>query len=174
MSMTIEDAKSLIAPAIISQRSAQQWTDLGCGGGTFSYALASLLPEGSNIICVDKDPQRIDPAYSGNSLQFKKADIQQVNFEPGSLSGVLIANALHYVKDQEAFIERIDKFLQPGGSWVLVEYDTTVASPWVPYPVSFNRLKELYKGYGEIRKLNERDSVFGRAKLYACQVKRTH
>jgi ubiquinone/menaquinone biosynthesis C-methylase UbiE len=170
--MTIEEAKSLISPATISQRSSQQWADLGCGSGTFSYALASLLPEASNIICVDKETQAIDPVYKNNSLQFKKADIQQVNFDPGTLSGVLIANALHYIKNQEAFIERVNKFLRADATWIIVEYDTTTSNRWVPYPVSFNRLEELYKSYGEIIKLNERASAFGQAMLYACQVQK--
>jgi ubiquinone/menaquinone biosynthesis C-methylase UbiE len=170
--MTIEQAKNLIAPATISQQSSQQWADLGCGSGTFSYALASLLPEGSNIICVDKETQKIDPVYKDNSLRFKKADIQQVNFDLNTLSGVLIANALHYIKDQEAFIEQVNKFLRADATWIIVEYDTTTPNRWVPYPVSFNRLEELYKSYGKITKLNERASAFGQAMLYACQVVR--
>lgn len=170
--MTIEEAKSLIAPATISQQSSQQWADLGCGSGTFSYALASLLPEGSNITCVDKEMQEIDPVYKGNSLRFKKADIQQVNFEPNTLSGILIANALHYIKYQEAFIERMNKFLRADATWIIIEYDTDISNRWVPYPVSLKRLEELYKGYGEIHKLNERASVFRQAMLYACQVKK--
>jgi trans-aconitate methyltransferase len=103
--MTIDEAKSLIAPAVLHPHRSQQWADLGCGNGTFSYALASLLPDGSNIVCVDKETQTIVPFHDGKSLRFEKADIQKVSFEPNSLSGILIANALHYVKDQQAFIK---------------------------------------------------------------------
>jgi ubiquinone/menaquinone biosynthesis C-methylase UbiE len=170
--MTIEEAKKLIAPATILPHRSQQWADLGCGNGTFSYALASLLPEGSNIICVDNEPQSISPFYDGKSLRFEKADIQHVSFEQNSLSGILIANALHYIKDQQAFIKRLDNFLTEEGSWIIVEYDTVTANPWIPYPVSFNRLKELFKGYGDIHTLGERQSVYGHSMLYACQVKR--
>lgn len=170
--MTIEEAKGLIASAALHPHPSQQWADLGCGNGTFSYALASLLPDGSNIICVDKETQPIAPLYDGTSLRFEKADIQKVSFEPNSLSGILIANALHYIKDPQAFIKRLDKFLTQEASWIIVEYDTVTANKWVPYPVSFNRLKELFKGYGDVYPLGERQSVYGHSMLYACQVKR--
>ena len=170
--MTIEEAKSLIASATLHPHPSQQWVDLGCGKGTFSYALASLLPDGSNIICVDKETQPIAPLYDGVSLQFEKADIQKINFEPSSLSGILIANALHYVKDQKAFIKRLDTFLVQDASWIIVEYDTEASNRWVPYPVSFNRLKELFIGYGDVYTLGEKQSVYGQSILYACQVKR--
>jgi ubiquinone/menaquinone biosynthesis C-methylase UbiE len=168
--MTINEAKDLIAPATIAADSSQQWVDLGCGSGTFSYALAAILPKGSNIICVDIGTQHIEPVYNNNSLQFKKADIQQVSFAPGSLSGILMANSLHYVKDQRSFIERIGKFLAANASYIIVEYDTDIANQWVPYPLSFNTLNKLFDKYDTVRKLNERPSVYGRANLYACQV----
>lgn len=168
--MTIEEARSLIAPATLLPDPAQQWADLGCGKGIFSYALASMLPSGSSIVCVDKDRQHIDPVYKKVSLQFRQADIQTVSFTPGSLSGLLIANALHYVKDQPAFIERTMGFLAERASWIIIEYDSDVSNPWVPYPLSFNSLKKLFDGYRNVRKLHERPSVYGRANLYACQV----
>jgi trans-aconitate methyltransferase len=170
--MTIEEAKSLLAPAALQPHLPQQWADLGCGNGTFSYALASLLPNGSNIICVDKETQPIAPLYEGKSLRFEKADIQKVSFAPNSLSGILIANALHYVKDQQAFIQRLDKFLTQEASWIIVEYDTVKANQWIPYPVSFKRMKELFEEYGNVYPLGEKQSVYGHSMLYACQVKR--
>ena len=133
-----------------------------------------MLPAGSSIVCVDKDPQRIEAAYEGIALQFRQADIQQIDFTPGSLSGVLIANALHYVNDQPAFIGRINRFLAKQASWIIIEYDTDTSNPWIPYPVSFNTLKALFNSHGDVRKLGERPSVYGRAKLYACQVTPRH
>lgn len=172
--MTIEEAKSMITPVELSPHLSQQWIDLGCGNGTFSSALASLLPDGSKIICVDKATQAIEPFYGGTSLRFEKADIQKVSFEPNSLSGILIANALHYVKDQQAFIKRLNGFLTQDASWIIVEYDTETANQWVPYPVSFKRLKELFGKYGNVYQLGERQSVYGHSKLYACQIAPSH
>jgi hypothetical protein len=124
--------------------------------------LAGLLAPGSNIICIDKDRQQIEPVYNGVSLRFERADIEKVKL-PG-LDGVLMANSLHYIKRQEEFVETLNV-----PSIIVVEYDTDIANRWVPYPVSFKRLQQLF---GEVVKLGERPSVFGRANLYACQVTR--
>lgn len=173
--MTVDEAKNLIAACTLSPQAPQHWADLGCGGGVFSYALASLLPLGSNIVCVDKSPQRLKPEYNGVSLQFVQTNLETACFAPASLSGVLMANSLHYVKNQRAFIERMKSYLSTEASWILVEYDSDVANPWVPYPLSFKSLATLFRsaGYDVINKLGERPSVYGRAKLYACEIKRT-
>jgi Methylase involved in ubiquinone/menaquinone biosynthesis len=169
--MTINEARELIASAILPAATHQLWTDLGCGAGIFSYALAGLLPNGSRIICVDKEIQQIKPTYNEITLEFKKADIQEISFLPHSLSGVLMANALHYIQQQQEFVERIYGYLHQHASCIIVEYDTDSPNPWVPYPISFDRLKKLFGKYGEVQKLNERPSLYNRARLYACQVR---
>lgn len=170
--MTIAEARELIAPVVLTDGANQQWADLGCGTGTFSYALATLLPGNSRIVCVDKELQAIKPLYDGVHLEFNQADIQEIDFAPRSLSGILMANSLHYVKNQPKFIERISQFLNKNASFIIIEYDTDVSNQWVPYPLSFNTLSKLLKGYGKVRKLNERPSIYGSAHLYACQVSR--
>jgi ubiquinone/menaquinone biosynthesis C-methylase UbiE len=157
--MTIEEARELISKATVS---GGQYADLGCGSGTFSYALAGLLPAGSSIICIDKDQQQIKPEYNGVNLQFIKANIEQI--ELPLLDGILMANSLHYIKNQEAFIQRLKGFT---ASLILVEYDTDTGNRWVPYPVSFRRMQQLF---GHVTRLGERSSVYGRANLYACQI----
>lgn len=173
--MTVDEAKNLLAACTLSPQVAQRWADLGCGSGVFSYALASLLPSDSRIVCVDKSPQRLRPGYNGVPLQFVQTDLETASFAPASLSGVLMANSLHYVKNQRAFIERMRPYLIVNASWIVVEYDSDVASPWVPYPLSFNSLATLFRpaGYAVINKLGERPSVYGRATLYACEIQRT-
>lgn len=168
--MTIEEARQLISDSN-GLSNTLHWADLGCGSGTFSYALAGLLPEGSSIVCIDKETQPIQPLYNGVLLPFKKADIETVSFEPHSLDGIMMANALHYVKDQPAFIERLAGFTN---SFLIVEYDTDIANPWVPYPVSFKRLQQLFQKYDFVKKLADRPSVYGRANLYACQITNNH
>ncbi len=46
--------------------------------------------------------------------------------------------------------------------FLIVEYDMNNANRWVPYPVSFRYLKQLFQksGYGLIEKLREYPSVF--------------
>ncbi|MNK11795.1 hypothetical protein D3C87_298430 [compost metagenome] len=56
--------------------------------------------------------------------------------------------------------------------FVIVEYDTTIASHWVPYPISFTDLKGLFEksGYSKIIKLGEQQSIFGKGNLYAATI----
>jgi SAM-dependent methyltransferase len=51
------------------------------------------------------------------------------------LDGILLANALHFVRDGQAVLERLVERLRPGGRVVLVEYDRRAASRWVPFPI---------------------------------------
>ncbi len=86
-----------------------------------------------------------------------------------------MANALHYVRDKEAFLEKLKAHLTPTGRFLLVEYDTDKPSPpWVPYPVSFQSLTALFRriGFETAQKLGERPSIYGRANLYAALIAR--
>jgi precorrin-6B methylase 2 len=56
--MYIADATELIRIDQIAGARAQRWCDLGCGAGTFTLALATLLPPGSVIHAIDKDEHR--------------------------------------------------------------------------------------------------------------------
>lgn len=54
--MNAADAIKLIEKGITGDE-LQLWADLGCGSGTFTRALASLLPVGSKVLAVDKERQ---------------------------------------------------------------------------------------------------------------------
>jgi hypothetical protein len=56
--------------------------------------------------------------------------------------------------------------------FLLVEYDTSEASRWIPYPVSPTRLTTLFEraGYSSVRVLRSRPSIYRRASLYAVAV----
>ncbi|MEO8588978.1 MAG: methyltransferase type 11, partial [Flavobacteriales bacterium] len=60
------------------------------------------------------------------------------------------------------------------GAFMLVEYDTDKSNPWVPHPLSFTALAQLFKGCGfrTVTRLAERPSAFGRARLYAAWAQR--
>ena len=46
-----------------------------------------------------------------------------------------MANALHYVCDQDVFLEGLVAAMQEPNV-LLVEYHTDTANPWVPFPIS--------------------------------------
>jgi SAM-dependent methyltransferase len=102
-------------------------------------------------------------------MDFEKETLQIKNFD-----GILMANSLHYIKDKKSFIQKTINCLEPGGRFLIVEYDTNIPNQWVPYPVNFSSLTELFNkaGFSSIRKLQEKNSVFGRAKLYSVIIQR--
>ena len=157
--MKAEDAIKLIEKGI-STAQLQRWADLGCGSGMFTKALASLLPPGSKVIAVDKEPQ--------NLPDFIQADFINDDLQLGALDGILMANSLHYVKDKARLFKKFDvpKFL-------IVEYDTARSNPWVPYPISYANLEQLAKGLGyHIEKLATQPSRFG-GNMYSALLSKT-
>lgn len=64
------------------------------------------------------------------------------------LDGVVLANALHFVRDADVVLSRLAGSIKPGGMVVIIEYDRRVASQWVPYPIPLARLPMLAQAAG--------------------------
>lgn len=173
--MEISEAISLLQNGHFSQQSPAQWTDLGCGSGLFTFALAQLLSAGSTIYAVDKDPVNFGAWLQPEGVQIRslQLDFEMDELPFQNLDGILMANSLHYVRDRPLLLRKLTGVLKPRGSFLIVEYDTdTPVQQWVPYPVSFGSLKRLFEdaSYTTIHKLGDRPSVFGRARMYAALV----
>jgi ubiquinone/menaquinone biosynthesis C-methylase UbiE len=171
--MTNEEAVELIRNGVLKTDTPQRWADLGCGRGTFTEALATLLPYGSQIVAVDKSRQHLNNTMGNHvSFEFLQADFEHTDLGLSQLDGILLANSLHYVKDKKSLIHRLENYLSPAKRFLIVEYDTLDANPWVPYPIDFVHLEELFMGlnYQAVVKLAERKSSFRRANLYAAGI----
>ncbi len=169
--MEIKDAIHLIELALPEKIHQSQWGDLGCGSGTFTIALSHLLGKASKIYAVDKQSQTIySPTDVG--IEFVKADFSNDTLPISNLDGILMANALHYVKDKSAFVEKIKNYLKVNGQLIIVEYDTEHANQWVPYPIPFHQLKSLFAehGFNKIQKTGEYNSVYNSNKMYGCVI----
>jgi len=144
--MEIRDAVSLIEEAVGD--SSGRWADLGAGGGTFTRALADVLAPRSTIFAVDSDARALASLASGvKGVITVNADFTSAFELPGLgadlLDGVLIANALHFVRDAEGTLTQLVRRIRVGGKVVIVEYDRRAASRWVPYPIPSARWPEL-------------------------------
>jgi 2-polyprenyl-3-methyl-5-hydroxy-6-metoxy-1,4-benzoquinol methylase len=173
--MEVADAVELIESGFRDVTRKETWGDLGCGGGTFTKALAALLPQGSKIFAVDKENQRIRSGQAEHAtIEFIKLDFVRDALPFTALDGILMANALHFVKDKRIFIENLTKHIKPEGRLIIVEYDTEQRSPWVPYPITFDNLRKTFSvhGFDRIEKLGERKSIYRTGKMYACSIER--
>jgi len=153
--VTPSDASSLIEGALAGAGPA--WADLGAGDGTFTRALIARLGPDGRVYAVDRDRRAL--ARLERWAKAQRANVTTVvadfarAFElPGldrpMLDGILVANALHFVRDQEGVLARLVGWLRPGGRVVLVEYDRRGASPWVPHPIPMGRLPALAAAAG--------------------------
>lgn len=168
--MSPDDARSLIAHPSLSAGGAQVWADLGCGDGTFTVALASLLPAGSTVHAIDNDTRALARVRARNSevrIVTHTGDFTTFPWPFDALDGVVMANSFHYVRSQATFLRRVDGTLRRRRI-LIVEYDITKPNPWVPYPVSHASAVELFQsvGYGEATILGRKRSRYRRGEIY--------
>lgn len=144
------------------------WADLGSGRGAFTLALADLLGEGGQIISVDRDKgalqaqeRSMQARFPGVDVRYQVADFTRPLDVP-PLDGLIMANALHYVRLKRPLLERLRDYLQPGGRFIVVEYDTDRGNRWVPHAFSYRTWETLAReaGFVQTRQLATRPSSF--------------
>lgn len=146
--MNESDAIDLLRPAVASTRDAR-WADLGAGTGTFTRALAALLGPDAHIYPVDADDRALrslrawaEKAPGPPRIRIIHGDFtRRMPLPP--LDGLVMANALHFVRDQPGAVALAASYLRPGGRLVVIEYENRPPSRWVPHPVSSARFAEL-------------------------------
>jgi len=173
--MRLRDAIDMLADSGVQALGPTTWADLGCGDGMFTLALADLLASGSIVHAIDLDGgalRRIPSTHKGVRIMTHRGDFMKQPWPFTDLNGVLMANSLHYVENQAAFIRECESHMKPRRRFLIVEYDTNDASRWVPYPASQTRLTTLFTraGYSSVRVLRSRPSVYRRAPLYAAAI----
>ena len=173
--MQLPDAIQLLQPAATQLKNTHRWADLGCGDGLFTKALAYLIDPGSTIYCVDRNSSplsNIPSRYNEQIIKIIRTDFVKEPLVFDDLDGILMANSLHYVKDKKAFFQKLNIHLQKIHCLLIVEYDTTVANKWVPYPIDYQSLAEMFiskRNYG-ITKLNEYASIYNGGRMYAALI----
>jgi len=174
--VTHEEAVPLLRP--IGYTQGEVWADLGAGQGRFTLALADLLGEGGVVHAIDKnkrDLQTLEPSQpSFASVRVLERDFTKP-LGLDELDGILMANSLHYVRNQVRLLGQLMLQIKEGGKLVIIEYETQRANPWIPFPVSFKRLEELAAKVGlpAPQQVHTRASSFGR-KMYVAVITIPH
>ncbi len=145
--MELEEMISLIRPGV--DQDGGVWADLGAGTGNFSRALAVLLGPTATIYAVDRSPSALAglqaAAAPAATLIPVVGDFTR-SLDLPILDGILMANALHFVRDQLHVLRHLVRYLRPGGRFLVVEYAVRDALRWVPYPVPFEQFEVLAAG----------------------------
>ncbi len=145
--MELEEMINLIRPGV--EQGREVWADLGAGTGNFSRALAVLLGPTGTIYAVDRSPSALARLQAGGApaatLIPVVGDFTR-SLDLPILDGILMANALHFVRDQLHVLRHLVRYLRPGGRFLVVEYAVRDPLRWVPYPVPFEHFQVLAAG----------------------------
>ena len=136
------DAVALLAPAV--QGHHGPWADLGAGDGTFTRALVTLLGPQDRVYAVDRDASSVRTLRNLSrelpNVVAIEADVGRPIELPEPLSGMLLANVLHFLPDPSRVLAALRPLLRTDGRVVIVEYDRREASRWVPFPLPMHEL----------------------------------
>lgn len=166
--MTHEEAKRFLAPLEINK--GEIWADLGAGSGTFTRVLAEQVGQVGQVHAIDRHKGSLEQqALLKGDLPIA---LHHQDFSNGlhlqNLDGILLANSLHYIRRQQYVLGKHLKLLKPMGKLIVLEYDRRLANPWIPFPVSREKLTELAKALKlpEPIVVNEKASRYGNGTLY--------
>lgn len=109
--------------------------DLGCGPGYLVVELTRQAP-GLHVTGVDLSDEMLAEAehYArqhgvGETVSFRKGDVQQIPFGDGSLSLVVSTLSLHHWGDPVAVLDEVARVLRPGGSFLIFDLRRDLSAP---------------------------------------------
>ena len=127
--------------------------DVGCGAGDVALLLASLVGEHGSVVGVERSEesvrlarQRIEAAGLSN-VTIHHADLAEFTLEDSSFDALVGRFVLLYFAGPAATLERLTRFVRPGGLVVFQEMDMTAArsSPAVPlYQTAIGWIRETF------------------------------
>lgn len=171
--MDIDEAVRLIEKAVEKRPSV--WADVGAGSGIFTLALEQILGFNSVIFAVDKKLEilrdTLKTRYSRSTIHLYEKDFSQPMAFLPPLDGLLLANVLHYIADQESFLRNLcNHYLKDGGTVMVIEYDRFETDPWVPYPLPLPYFERLSSKIGLTlpEEIGRKRSIYGNQDLYVA------
>jgi ubiquinone/menaquinone biosynthesis C-methylase UbiE len=130
------------------------WADLGSGSGAFTLALAECLGTEGEIYSVDKNggelqrqQQAMHARFPAVIVHYLTADFTRPLPLP-PLDGIVVANALHFLRHKDSTLQLIRGYLKPAGRLIIVEYNVDRGNLWVPHPFSYPTWESIARQNG--------------------------
>jgi SAM-dependent methyltransferase len=99
--------------------------DIGCGTGVLSLAIAQA---GHDVTAIDPDPTAIELAERSTDrappgrLAYRRGDVSTWVVDEAGFDVIVTSRALHHVSDPATALERIHRWLRPGGQLVCIDF----------------------------------------------------
>ena len=110
------------------------WADFGSGQGAFTLAWPTCWGQAA-VHAIDRDPaalrqRALQAQFLHVTVHYRVADFTvQLDLPPRD--GIVMANALHFVRQKAPVLRQMCGYLNDGGHLILVEYDTDQGNRWV-------------------------------------------
>jgi ubiquinone/menaquinone biosynthesis C-methylase UbiE len=150
--MTHKDHVRLLEKGISAKGGV--WADMGSGEGAFTLALRDITGEDVEIysidrndVCLEVQRGQFEDTFPNTNIRYITADFRNPLTLP-PLDGIVMANSLHFSKDNTRALAHMRSYLKDHGRLLVVEYNVDEGNQWVPYPISFVALEKLLPTVG--------------------------
>ncbi|HWE56422.1 MAG TPA: methyltransferase domain-containing protein [Acidimicrobiales bacterium] len=138
-------------------RSGMTLLDVGCGPGTITRDLATLVAPG-RVVGIDRAESVIESAASPGPVDFRVGDVYALDAADGSFDVVHAHQVLQHLSDPVAALTEMRRVLAPGGILAVRDSDYG-AFLWAPDAPRLDRWREIYT---EVCRRNDADANAGR------------
>jgi arsenite methyltransferase len=104
-------------------------SDLGAGGGYFTFRLAEAVGPGGKVYAVDVDPDMVE-LVAKVAKDKGQSNIETILAKPenpllpeAGVDLIFTSNTYHHIGDRVAYFSNLRRFLRPGGRVAIVEFD---------------------------------------------------
>ncbi len=157
---TAQNSASFLLPHL---RAGDTLLDVGCGPGTITVDLASIVEPG-HVTGIDRSAEVIEKARADvgsngpGNVTFAVGDVYALGFEDDCFDVVYAHQVLQHLTDPVAALREMRRVLRPGGLLAVRDADYS-AFTWFPLDSRLDRWMELYH---QITSRNGADADAGR------------